>query len=349
MGREGIAIWGTVGKTLTAVTVLLVLGIAFELWDIDFDIGAGSGPQASGVAAGTFLGKGQGAPREFLYLDSVRAGAYLSQLSGGNETLRTISESLSRKAGGELSLGAGKVSGEAARQSGVERSVSPTTASNFYALTKALTDSGVLISLPSPDISEPDDVAEPASEIPEPSASAASRNFAEQWKKVHEGEIVRFRATVRRPTFVRVYQTLRQAPAASRLGRQGAKVLKAIGDAPRLPLVVEALVPAARHGDKRTEVLRLVMPVQSANLTGEPSLFAPSLTVMGKVVRRVDHSADRYRDLNFFSRFESMRRLLPAVVRGRLNAPRKRLTEELLRYRDITAPAAVILPIAIYK
>src|SRR4051812_37106542 len=102
--------WADAGKVLTGALAIVVLGIVLGLWDIDFNP-AKTPAARPGI---NFLENGERAPREFLYLDSVRAAAYLSQLSGGNETLRTISDTLSRKLGGELTLGAAKISGEAA-------------------------------------------------------------------------------------------------------------------------------------------------------------------------------------------------------------------------------------------
>jgi hypothetical protein len=343
--------WADLGKVLAGAAVVIVLGVVFGLWNVDLNPTKRPTPRPDA----TYLDPDEHSPREFLYLDNTRAEAYLSQLSGGNQTLRKISETVSGKAGAELALGALKVSGEAARENALEQTVTPTTASNFYALTQRLKDFHELVSLPEPDVSGSDDVTESGASSGTPSADGSAPRgnalFAERWHGVREGDIVRIRAEIRRPTFVRLYETLRQAPPDSRLGRQGASLLKAIGDQPRLPLVIEVVVPNPKHRDgttgAATQVLRLVMPVQAANLAQEPSLFAPRMTVVGKVVRRVD-PGEHYRDLSFFSRFRPVLTLTPAVVRKRLNTPLKRLSDELLSYRTLHSPAAVILPIAIY-
>jgi hypothetical protein len=312
----------------------LAAGLVFSTVDLT--------PASESRADNPFLGKGEYAPREFAYLDNARIEAYLSQLHGGNHALRKISETATGKAGAEFTAGPINVGGEVTRGNTMEETVTPTTASNFLTLVQRLDEFKELVKLPEPDASGVDDVTNPKAGA---GATRDNRLFADAWADVREGDIVRLRAEIRRPTFVRLYETLRQAPPTSRLGRRGARLLRAIGEQPRLPLAVEVEVPGAKG--KPASTLRLVMPVQSANLTTEPSLFAPRLTVIGKVVRRVEPGKS-YRDLNFYSRFEPVLRFTPAWVRGRLKTRIKRLHDELMAYRTLQAPSAVILPIAIY-
>jgi hypothetical protein len=339
--------WDTVGKVLSGALLAAVIATFVAIigpWHIDRKSERPS-PTADDQA---YLGPDENAPREFLYLDNARTEAYLSQLTGGNETLRTISQKTNLTASAEVALGPVTGSAEAARENALEQTVTPTTTSNFYALVARLTKFNELTRLPDPDVSRFDDVTESGrasadGEVPVDEHTNA--DFAASWQRVKEGDIVRVHAAIRRPTFVRLYETLRQAPPDSRLGRQGAQLLKAIGDQPRLPLAIEVKLPATAG---TAPVLRLVMPVQAANLGNEPSLFATRLTVVGKVIRRIDRG-DSYRDLNFYSRFQPALTLTPAIVRGRLNTPIRRLREELLRYRTLTDPSAVVLPIAIYR
>jgi hypothetical protein len=345
--------WQDVGKILTGAAVLAGMSVIFGWWGGDEQTPSGTKSEDL-----RFLRSGERAPREFLYLDSARAQAYLSQLDGGNETLRTISETVTRKLGGELTLGPAKVSGEAGSENAIERSVSPTAASTFYGLTDRLGALKMLTEMPSTSLSAADDTIAPAqtatpsdkqapaAPLIAPSGGSAEANvgFIDAWKGVKEGDVVSFIATIRRPTFVRVYQTIHDAPAKSRLGRQGAALLKAIGTQPRLPFAVE--VPSPRRA---APSLRLVMPIQAANLTSEPSMLAPRVRVVAKVVRRLDAEKDRYRDLAFYSRFQPVLTLTPAAVLKRLHAPPRLLRGELLSYRTLRAPGAVILPIAIYK
>ncbi len=342
------------------VLVLLAIGSAIGVVDLDFTPGDEKTPRGTGQADNgdaAYLSEGERAPREFLYLDSARAVAYLSQLRGGNETLRTISDKTTLTAGGEIGVGGVKLTGEAAREGTVAHTVNATTASNFLALTATLRALGAITELPAPDSTAPDDITLRRSQVkvrrPDtfaPKDDRGNAEFEEAWKKVQEGDIVRFISSIRRPTFLRVYQALRQAPKSSKLGRQGAAVLKKIGQTPRLPLAVEVRLPpaAAAAANKPQPVLRLVMPIQSADLTLEPSLFAPRLTVVAKVVRRLNRHPENYRDLGFSSQFAPILELPDAALK-RLNAPRARLQAELQRYRNITAPAAVVLPVALYK
>jgi hypothetical protein len=331
-------------RIATGLTVLvIVFALLVTLGPVS--VGIESDPKETPQRAATpFLQEGEGAPREFLYLDTVRTDAYLSQLKGGNETLRNVSDKLSTKAGGEIGAGAAKVTGEAAREQGLQRTVSPTSASNFYALSSMLESLGELPTLPSPQ-GEPRTQQESPRDTP-PSQDLTRAAFGEIWESVEEADIVRFIARVRRPAFVRVYQALDAAPVKSSLGRLRTKLQAAVGVVPRLPLFVDAHLEAPSGGDTKT--MRLVMPAQPSYLSAEPTLFTPRLTIVAKLIRRMDEDRT-YGDLAFSDRFAPMIQIIPSRALKRLRTSKARLRRELAQLRDWPGPAAILLPIAIYK
>src|SRR4051812_37929469 len=171
-----------------------------------------------------------------------------------------------------------------------------------------------------PTLPSPQGVAEPPSATPATATSTAppqavtagAITFAQAWQNVQEGDIVRFIARVRRPAFVRVYQILSAAPAKSKLGRLNKKLQSAIGVVPRLPLLVDATVPSA-PGEKAKVKLRLVLPAQPTYLSAEPTLFAPRLTLVAKVIERMDEERT-YGDLAFSDRFAPLIKIVPSRV-----------------------------------
>jgi hypothetical protein len=323
-------------KTLTTVAIAgatMVVGAAGS------QLACGSAELPSSTAS-AFLEENQGAPREFLYLDSVRTDAYLSQLKGGNETLRSLSDKLTSKGGAEIGAGGAKLSAEVAREQGLDWTVSPTASSNFYALVQLLNKLDELPTLPAADGGGALPEATPT---PEPNAISARTTFMSQWKDVDEADIVRFIATVRRPELVRVYQALAAAPPGSTLGRAHKQLEAALGPVPRVPLMIDVV-----SEDDQTPSMRLVLPAQPAHLSPEPTLLAPRLTVVAKVIQRMDESR-AYGDLAFSDRFEPLVERVPESVLKKLGVRRSQLEAELDDLRAWDGPSAVLLPIALYK
>jgi len=285
----------------------------------------------------TFIGKGERAPREFVYLDNTRAEAYLSQLQAGNKKLLTISESHNAKVNAELGIGPVKAGGEAGSEDAAETSMSPTASSNFQAMISRLTKLALYKDLgTAPDAKESDTNAKASQTgcIPDVVPTGDSL-FARNWCGVYESAIVTFVATLHKPLFVQAYLKLRWADANSRLHKAGKELLKLIGDQPRVP------VATTKRG------LRIIMPVQTALLSTEPTLFSPRLRVVAKVVRRIDHTP--YDGLGFYARFDRLLWKRYAVVRKRLGINTARLRRELESYRAIKQPAALLLPVAIFN
>jgi hypothetical protein len=315
--------------SLAAATIALAVATLFNVVDFDFDRKPPSGLQDV-------------PPREFLYLDGVRAEAYLSQLKEGNEKLRTISESVSSEVGAEIGIETAKLTGKAARQEAVQRTVTPTATSNFQALVKTLQENELLNDI------QRDPAADAADDEDDASARAAragadQTNFAQAWDKVREGDVVSFVARVRQPGYVAAYLALRRAPTHAPLRRRAEAALAAIG-IPRLPLVAKIRTLQSSTGGA---VLRLVLATQPEWFAAEPRLFSPRLRVVAKVVRRVD--GKEFVDAELYRRFRPLLRPGLAVVRERLGTSEQLLRAELERHDSLEAPAAILVPIAIYS
>ncbi len=321
-----------------AGTVAIVVVVLLFIFGV-IDLGDGDSPADRTSSSARFLlGRGDGSPREFLYLDAARTDAYLSQFQGGLATLEKTSATDTDKRTGGLEGAPAKVSREFQAQDMFERQVTPTNASRFISLTgylgrKDMEAGDKLRVLPRLPVERTGPAA----------AKARAAAFKRKWTQVREGDFVRLQGPVRLPGFMRLYQTIRQVPADSPIGKQGKSVIKAIGLDPRFPFTVTV----GRNQDK----LRLIFPAQYSAVATESSLFYGDLTVLGKVIYRIDPGRRAYRDLQTYNRFRPIlrrRRDLRSLL-ARLRLDPNRLRAELLRYRTVQAPAAIILPVAIHK
>jgi hypothetical protein len=149
---------------------------------------------------------------------------------------------------------------------------------------------------------------------------------------------------VRIPRAERLYQVVRQVPGTSSAGILGESLRRAIGDDPRFPISITA-------EDGRGTPTRLILPLQFSLLATESSLIVGRLTVIGKVLYRIPAGGKPFRDLQTWTRFRAatIRSITPDRLLARLRLTRRSLRNELLKYRTVDGPAALILPIAIYK
>jgi hypothetical protein len=329
--------WKRIKPAVVGLVVVVVLGVAAVALKPGFLQRHHAPVAARPTPDTTFIGEGERAPREFVYLDLTRAAAYLSQLENGIKKLQTISDSQSAKVNAELGIGTAKLGGEASQESAVETSVSPTASSSFQALISRLNELGLYKHL---DTRYRDTLGDAQRNTVR---SGCRRGvlptdlsvFARNWCDVYESAMVTFVARLHKPEFVQAYLKLRWAEANGRLRKAGRALLKLIGDQPRVPIVT------SKHG------LRLIMPVQTALLSAEPTLFSPPLRVVAKVVRRVDKTP--YDGLGFYTRFDRLTWHRFAAVRERLGINTKRLRAELREYRSVKPPAALLLPVAIFN
>jgi hypothetical protein len=318
---------------ITAGVVLLTVVAGLFIFDrLPFADKSGQPGQTPGAIFD--LGKGDGPPREFLYLDGARVDAYLSQFERGLSTIEKTSASKVEKQSAEVAASPAKLAREVQSQDVFERSVTPTTTSRMVNLLGYLQNAKILRRLP----------GLTADVKPSPRGFRAATRFLKPWRAVRQGDFVQLTGRVTVPRFGRLYQVVRQVPENSAAGRLGAKLHRLVGDDPRFPVAINV-------NDGRKPPVRLIMPLQFSLLASESSLIVGRLTVIGKVLYRVRPGGRPFSDLQTWTRFRPSfaLKITPDGLLGRLNLKRRALKRELLTYKTVKGPAAVILPIAIYK
>lgn len=358
-GVLGWALWA--GRT--AIALVLTLGV----------VGAIGWAVLAGEASDSFDFDNGLAPAEYLYLDNGRVLSYLSQLKAGlseNEK-RSIKVTESLDAGIEESPG--KVGASKTTERFVEEVVTPTAASNFFRLFDELQGEGgrksYLRTLTTREFGRKDD------------------------SRIEEGDFVALEgATVSLPTYAADYFFVKRFgsvyPGKSsgerldclilRKAERGRvrKWLRPFGRNPRIVLTARA--------DKLRGV-RIILPVEYASLADEQSLLAGAhLTIVGKVIRRIEANGDDYADTptrtTFGPRLRTIPRLLldkkdcasrrtdrrakrgaprtlvisrrREVTRGpkaRLRRLRKQLFQSLKKETRVQSEGLVVLPVAIYS
>lgn len=320
--------------SIAGAAVLLLVG-AYFLTTGNLPFADDDGQTNRSTADAIFdLGRGSGPPNEFLYLDGARVDAYVSQLERGLSTLEKTSASKVDKQSAEVSASPSKLGREVQAQDIFERTVTPTTASRMVNLLGYLRQQEDLRRLPG--LAARNDGSD--------RSRSASRRFLAQWRTVRQGDFVQITAPVTIPRAERLYQIARQVPETSSAGILGAKLRRAVGNDPRFPVAVTA-------DDGQHTPTRLILPLQFSLLSSESSLIVGKLTVIGKVLHRVAPGGRPFRDLQTWTRFRAaaIRRITPDRLLARVGLKRPTIRAELLTYRTVEGPAAVILPIAIYK
>ncbi len=298
-------------------------------------------------------------PAEFLYLDNVRAQAYLSQIQGGlsNSERQQITTSrtgtVSAGAGSPVQIGVGGQS-----QAFVDREVTPTTTSTLLKLVDRLGDADVQSPVRLRTLDAATDVA----------------TFRRGVLGLREGDFVEITdARVLLPPYAQPYNVIRRfgsQPLTRNPGRAvlaaSARYARAVGRDPRIVFNIGARrakdnPPSAGCGAGAAprENARVIVPVQFSQLAGEQSLFSGGeSTVFGKVVRvlhprpgnRLARASDVcYRDLVSYNTFTLGRPLLPPALIGDLGLTPAQIDESLGEDTSLRWPAAVVVPVAIFK
>jgi hypothetical protein len=255
-------------KWLAVACIFLIVGGLLGYWLCQCIF---SSTEESGAGEGATVAT----PVEFLLLDTTRVDSYLAQLTEGTEASKKLGEKLTKSA----SVGVDKVvkaQGELKEESFVEREVTPTASSRLIKLEEELGE-----------VIDDKTVSEEEEEEEEPN-----------WNSVHDGDMIRFTASVRTPLYVEPYLAISHEatvsalfpnPSRNRAKRQivqkrreaSWKFRRQVGKDPRIVLAVKQAPIVERH---RVDVL---MPVHMKQLSEERSLLHTGITftVVGKVVR----------------------------------------------------------------
>jgi hypothetical protein len=253
-------------------------------------------------------------------LDNARVLAYLSQLGGGlaQSEERSITQTRSLEAG--VQNGGFKAGGSAQRQSFVKQVVTPTATSNYFRLLDKLQDR------------EKDQ-----GRIVELSAAALADK---RWREISEGTFIKVngvRFTL--PKYAADYFFLRRSgsPKLRRFGdladtfklnRQQVKQIRAwlrrFGSNPRITFNFEIPRPGGP--------VRLLVPTQYAALADEQSLITGgSLTLVGKVLRKVEGRADSFVDAQTLGLFAPALGSMPRFLIARKRAAEREYIKALRR------------------
>jgi len=325
---QKLALLGSLATAAVAVVALLfAVGV--------FDAGDDAAPEHRGAArtASYLLGAGDGPPREIVYLDPARVEAYLSQFQGGQATLEKTSAADTDKRSGGVDVATAKISREVQAQDTFERQVTPTNSSRLISLEGYLRRAAKgVVYLPGLPVHQRDD--------------DKTRAFLKRWHDdVRESRFVRIGGQVRMPAFMRLYQTIRQVGTGSPIGRRGANYVRIVGRDPSFPLTLT--IPSPDGG----RALRIVMPARFSALATEAGLFYGRLKVLGKVIYRINRGGRSYTDKSITDRTNAglTPQKMPAELLDRLGLERRALAAEVRSFSRIDPPAAIVLPIAIYK
>ena len=270
-GLKTVGRWLWAHRSAALGVALVLVGIGgYLLGQRDLDPRLGGAP---GIA-----------PAEYLYLDNARVLAYLSQANFGltDREERSITQTESLDAG--IETAPFKAGGSAQSQSFVKQVVSPTATSNYFRLLGKLED------LPAPE---------------ELIKTSATELAPKKWDEIREGSFVKVTGVeFQLPAYATDYFFL-QRSGSPRLRRVGSverrftltgeqkaaikKWLRRFGKNPRITFSFE--IP------REDGPVRVLLPAQYAALADEQSLITGGeLTIVGKVVRKVDGDRDEFVD-----------------------------------------------------
>jgi hypothetical protein len=345
-------------KLLSLVLGLVIVGIAvFGITDLrvttsDPDTGKADFPV--------------GGPAEFLYLDTERVGAYLAQVNGGTFDSEKLTSKLTRSLNAKLALeGVGEAGGSNTQESAVERVVTPTAASSYFALFAAL---------------------EQEDEEKGGLRPIGLRYFEEDVSRLDQGRFVSFRTTaLLSPIYLNAYLAVKHAntltaifPKSATHRASAEAFFEELGENPRVVFTLQPADLTQPIDSGKRKPFTYLLPMSAQQLTDERSLLkygGGKFTVMGKVVRifpeRTRDHRPAYVDSATLETWQNPLRRAPGELLCRteprcaklvreedLGRAKRRKAIEASRARILTAlntqtaidrRGAVIIPVAIYK
>jgi hypothetical protein len=318
------------------------------------------------------LGQAPGiAPPAYAYLDTAAVALYLGQLEGGIAKTEQLTQQLTQGKSAGVSAGGLSLGGQSGSSSTAERMVTPTATARFYQLLDLLGEDGYLHTV--------NERGSPA-QLQRAFAGIAEGSFVKLTgcqlrlpEYVQLSQLSRASKGTLSPLALLLAATGSSATSGSAptthdeilsakfaAGRvhegvgspetiqtvQGERGLRqailglnaAMGTNPRVPLSTcsGTVSPRPRGVD-------LLIPIRLGSLSGEQSLIAGPVTVVGKLVRAVRKPGQEYVDN------ASIATLDGPVQKVAANGGDGDLGQELTSDAVVLAPGAVILPVAIYK
>jgi hypothetical protein len=305
-------------------------------------------------------------PPEYLYLDTARVLAYLGQIDGGLTTAERRSFQQTDEVGGSVGAGGVTLSGKQQRVGSVEQDVTAGATDRFYRLLAALKDgrsSGhrwlftIDAHLHGRHTADRVDDTLQHVRVGDFLRITRARAYVAPYAAVYPktsyslsylaGDLER----PRHPLFAQV----------SKRGRLAAdRYRRAVGDNPRIPIVVPTL-----NSSRTTRApVKFIVPVRRDGLTSEPSSLAGEMTIVGKVIyldsRVQAHVASSDPNPPYWTDLETVHTFAPALEHaqvpllrlldlGRYAHKRRKLARVVRNSVTFAAPIAVVLPIAMYQ
>jgi hypothetical protein len=340
--------------------LVLVVAVAAIAAHLIFGIG-GKGSESGRTA----LNFPKGGPTEFLYLDSGRVAAFLAQFDGGSFSNEKETHKLTDTLEGNLSVSGIKAGASRSEEDFIEREVTPTTASSFFALYTAMKKQHEVRRVP-------------------------LSHFESAVHSLPEGQFVSFTTpALLSPIYLDAYLASRRPHGLREIfppnGRHGAppqvtverraawKFKSEVGKDPRIVFSLHT-----GHRESHEKQFVYLLPMSAELLTEEQSLLSHGggkFTVVGKLVRSFPEEGDRqkraYIDSAALQTWEAPLRSAPGELICRteprcvtylrehrlrrkerlkpIRAARRRELRALTEQTEIEKRGAVILPIAIYK
>jgi hypothetical protein len=324
-------------------------------------------PHGSDAASSDVLGfKANEPPPEYLYLDTARVLAYLGQIDGGLTTAERRTFQQTDEFSGGLNTHGFEASAKQQHQKAVEQEVTAGATDRFYRLLGALKD---------------------------------GRSSGHRWlftvdarlhgthtvfsvertlRHLRVGDFVRVtRARAYVAPYAAVYPKTSYSlnylggdlakplhPLFAQVSKKARRAARAyadaVGDNPRIPIVV----PTLNEDRTTTEPVKFVVPVRHDGLSSEPSSLAGEMTIVGKIIyldpRLASHVAKSDPNAAVWVDQETVHTFAPALEHAQ--APllrllhlgdyvdkRKQLAGVVRRSVTFSAPIVVVLPIAIYQ
>lgn len=324
-------------------------------------------------------------PVEFLYLDRIRLVSYQAQMEGGEAgTVHWVKKAIEEVKGGG-SAGGLEVGASSQEENETESTLTPVASSQVWTMLEDIeshTKRGFRVHYLN------------LANFPNPNPEGRKKGT-----EIKEGWLVHFTTRdLLNPAYMRPYEILHHgatlaalfppggdqaAVRRAKIQRAKAKIFaKQIGPNPRIAF--DATVPAAET--KRGEAVKVLMPMQYGDLTGERSMLEKGrgrfvggkLDVVGKVIRVYDgpecfsreQSCGRPVYTDFATRetwLGPLKQASPYLIdnishrcralwgKGQTSRSGKRIEgrhcflARLKRDTRLSAPGMVILPVAIYK
>jgi hypothetical protein len=350
-------------RTLLAAAALVGAAAVGLAW---LFLGNGGNASVSGSLAS--LGQAPGiAPPAYAYLDNASVALYLGQLEGGIAKSEQLTQQLTQGKSAGLSAGGLSLGGQTGSSASAERVVTPTATARFYQLLDLLGKDGYLHTVDM--AGTPAEIRQGFAAVPEgsfvelhgcqlalPSYVQLGQLSANGGGYYSVGNAYGLAGQISPVDFYTLQAAQRLArglqhpvvgygtgtPLPERKERLLARAIGGLAAVvardPRVPLsTCDGKVDFKPHG------VDLLFPIRLGNLSGEQSLLAGPVTVVGKLVRSVRTGNADYVDNASLTTFTGPVAMVDQAASGQL------LTNELDADTSVLAPGAVILPVAIYK